>query len=224
MENRFEVKDGQAKRGHFPLCELRAVYKCQLCETEHVAIARARGSNMNQKLAKDMLGIIKVDLVNKFFQEHPKARVEEFVIGLVSAEEQITYEQGGDIEKDNIGIPWVTYDIEQITGRKASVDDEKVKPKEPVKKEVPLLAVDRVGINEINKESPLKDLEKMSFADLSADGMEKVFRQKLKEVVEREQQLKVEVMLLAHERAKYETMITAIEAVEKQRKEDIKSE
>jgi len=220
MEDRYKISDSQTVKGKWPLCELRAVYKCQLCETDHVAIARARGVNMTSDLAKEFLKMVKVDLVNKFFQEHPKAKVEEFVIGLVSAVEYITYEEGGDTDKDSIGIPWIVNDIEALTGRKATPKEGEEEMKEPAKieeKEAP-------GKLKAEDKSPLKDLEKMDFADLSADGMEKIFRKKLKEVKEREEQLKVEIMLLAHERVKYETMITAIEAVEKQKKEDAKSE
>jgi len=129
--------------------------------------------------------------------------------------EYITYEEGGDTDKDSIGIPWIVNDIEALTGRKATVKKGEEEVKESAKTEKPKEAEDR---------SPLKDLEKMSFADLTADGMEKIFRQRLKEVKEREEQLKIQIMLLAHERVKLETMITAIEAVEKQKKEDAKSE
>ncbi len=210
------------KKGQWPLIELRAVYKCQLCDSEHVAIARAVGTINSPKLAKECLEMVKVDLINKFFMEHPKAKVEEFVIGLVSAVESITYEQDGDIETDNIGIPWVMYDIEKASGRVSTISEEKpeaekLTEKEKVEKEAP-------GKLKAENKSPLSDLEKMSFADLSADGMEKIFRQKLAEVKEREKQLKIEVMLMAHERVKYETMVTAIEAVEKQRKKDARSE
>ena len=214
MENRYSVPDVK-KKGKYPLCELRAVYKCQLCDTNHVAIARATGTIMSPDLARDFLKFVKVDLVNRFFQEHPKAKVEEFVIGLVSAVEYITYEEGGDTEKDDIGIPWVTADIEALTGKKVTADEKESELKEPAKKEVPIEKV---------TDPPLKDLEQMSFADLSADGMEKIFRQRLKEVKEREKQLNIEVMLMAHERVKLETMIAATEAVERRRKEDAKSE
>jgi len=215
MEDRYEVSGAQGKKGKWPLCELTAIYKCQLCETDHVVIARARGVNMSADLAKEFLKTVKIDLVNKFFQEHPKAKVEEFVIGLVSAVEYITYEEGGDVDKDDIGIPWVTSDIEALTGRKATAKEGEEEVKEPVKTE---------KLKEAENKSPLKDLEKMNFADLTADGMEKIFRQKLVEVKEREKQLNSEIMLMAHERVKLETMITAINAVEKQRKEDAKTE
>jgi len=220
MENRYGVSGGQTGKGKYPLCELRAVYKCQLCETDHVAIARARGVNMDVGLAKSFLNIVKVDLVNKFFQEHPKAKVEEFIIANVVATEYIIYEDGAEPEKDNIGVPWIVNDIEALTGRKATPKEGEEEVKEPAKIE----EKETSGKLKAEDKSPLKDLEKMDFADLSADGMEKIFRKKLKEVKEREEQLKVEIMLLAHERVKYETMITAIEAVEKQKKEDAKSE
>ena len=217
--NRYEPLGGQTKKGAWPLCELKVSYKCQLCESEHKAIARSRGVLMDAALSKSFMNTVKVDLVNKFFQEHPKAKLEDFEIDRISAEELITHEEGEEPEKDDIGVPWTTSDIGSLIGVKAIAGEEKLESKDQKKKEKKKESfIGNVA------DSPLKDLEKMDFADLSADGMEKIFRQKLKEVKEREKQLNVEIMLLAHERVKYETMITAIEAVEKQRKEDAKSE
>jgi len=223
--NRYEpLGGGQTKKATWPLCELRVSYKCQLCESEHQAIARSRGIMMDAELSKRFMNGVKVDLVNKFFQEHPKAKLEDFEIDRISAEELITHEEGEEPEKDNIGVPWTTSDIGSLIGVKAITGEEKLESKDQKKKEKAKLSVDSVGINQINKDSSLSDLENMSFADLSAGDMEKIFRQKLKEVKEREEQLKIQIMLLAHERVKYETMITAIDAVEKQKKEDAKTE
>jgi len=206
--NRYEPLGGggQTKKATWPLCELRVSYKCQLCESEHQAIARSRGIMMDAALSKSFMNGVKVDLVNKFFQEHPKAKLEDFEIDRISAEELITHGEDEEPEKDNIGVPWTTSDI-------GSLIDQRIK--EPEKLEKLSKKEKRESSGEVVTAKADFPLEKMDFAELTASGMELVFRKRLKELIDREKQLGAELLAIQYEKIKLEAMVKAVEEVEK---------
>ena len=205
--NRYEpLGGGQTKKATWPLCELRVSYKCQLCESEHQAIARSRGIMMDAELSKRFMNGVKVDLVNKFFQEHPKAKLEDFEIDRISAEELITHEEGEEPEKDDIGVPWTTSDIESLIDKRVKEPEKLKKPSEKEERGLPKKIITAEA------DSPL---EKMDFAKLTAGGMELAFRERLEKLIDREKQLGAELLTIQCEKIKLEAMVKAAEEVEK---------
>jgi len=212
----------------YPQYEIKVIYKCNLCDTEHTAIARAVGAELAAELGggappgltatKRCLELAKQNVVREFFKVHPKAKLGDFELDRLKADETMVLgDSEEDINRDTVGIPMIEAEVASIMDEIAIEEKKEVFLPSSEKKDAEALAEKTLSLTGEKK--------KLDFDKISADGIEVVIRKRLEELEVEEKELTTRLMLIQHEIKQIEAMIKATESVKKEEKmEGLKKE
>jgi len=181
----------------YPTYEIKVVYDCQFCKSNHISTARAKGSELANELAiggtlrRKCKELATSDVVKSFFYQHPKAKSGSFDVNRLIGHE-ITVHDEITTDKDKIGIPLVQEEIERIRKEMGLLRTKKEKD------------VTEKSFDELLEDTKVMK-EKWGFDEIS--GM---FGKQLKKLKEEEKTLSAQLLLIKTEREKFEKLFGAM--------------
>jgi len=183
----------------YPQYEIKIIYRCDLCDVEHTAIARAKGHRLAQEIGTGVgkarascMVIAKKGIVEEFLKAHPKATASDFHEKTLLAEE-VTVHDEKTTEKEQVGVPVTAEEIvgyfEQIKGASA------LEAKEQDQK---LTSVEAEELSPLNTGSP-----SMSFDEVCEKATEM-----LDSLLEEEKKLSERLEIIQSEIRRFRTLLS----------------
>jgi len=191
----------------YPVYEIKIIYDCQICKSEHIVVNRIKGAVLAAELATggkltgQCLEMAKRDIVKEFFKAHPKVKISDFIIGEKSRLKgiEIITHSADTVDTDDIGIPMLPEEVSAFRDELIEQEKDILKPEEK-------------SIEELEKAGPIETGVKpgMTFEEVKA-----MVENKLKELEMEGKRLSMALEEVEKQTRLFKSLVEASKAAEK---------